>query len=244
MELEVEKSEKKLAKSKARKIRLPSVSSIVARSYPDHIIGDDNQLPWKLRTDLQHFRRTTDGKAVIMGRKTFESIGRPLPNRYNIVLSRNLGVDASNLIWAKDVRSALYFADFFSIAKGNREFFVIGGAQMYSLFFDYINKIYLTEVFSNIIRGDARFDFDFSNSEWKTIKEDEFPSTNHDQYPFRVSVKRKKIGLLREEMIEKFVTPKNEWASLLSRAEKTTGIEANEDFVESAQQFALDLNEG
>jgi len=236
-------AQKKLPKSKARKIRMPSVSSIVARSYPDHIIGDDNQLPWRLRTDLQHFRRTTDGKAIIMGRKTFESIGKPLPNRFNIVLSRTLGEDSKNLIWAKDLSSALYFADFFSIAKGSHEFFVIGGAQMYSMFFDYINKVYLTEVFSPYIKGDAKFDFDFDKDEWKTIKEEEFPATNHDQYPFRVSVKRKRKDLIREEMIDKFLKPADELRLLLDRAQLTTGITADEKFEEAAEQFALNFEE-
>jgi dihydrofolate reductase len=240
---QVSASSKKLPKSKARKIRLPSVSSIVARSYPDHIIGDDNQLPWKLRSDLQHFRRTTDGKAIIMGRKTFESIGKPLPNRYNIVLSRTTGEDSNNLIWAKDVSSALYFADFFSIAKGNKEFFVIGGAQMYSVFFEFINKIYLTEVFSNIIKGDAKFDFEFDVKEWRTVREDDFPATNHDQFPFRITIKRKKIGHIRDEMIDKFLRPKHEWRSLLERAEQTTGIHADDNFAAAAEQFALDLDE-
>jgi dihydrofolate reductase len=231
----------KIAKSKARKIRLPSVSSIVARSYPDMIIGDDNTLPWKLRTDLQHFRRTTDGKAIIMGRKTFESIGKPLPNRYNIVLSRTSGEDRPNLIWAKDYESALYFADFFSIARGHREFFVIGGAQMYTMFDAFINKVYLTEVFSNMIRGDAKFEIGFDPEIWRTIKEEEFPSTNHDQYPFRISVKRKRIDTIRDEMIDKFLRPGRELLALRHRAEETSGIQADEQFAASAEQFALDF---
>lgn len=179
-----------------------------------------------------------------MGRKTFESIGKPLPNRFNIVLSRTLGEDSKNIIWAKDISSALFFADFFSIAKGNREFFVIGGAQMYSAFFEYINKVYLTEVFSSFIKGDATFDFNFTNEDWKTIKEEEFPATNHDQYPFRISVKRKRIGKIREEMIDKFLRPVNEWLPLLDRAQRTTGIEADEKFEEAAEQFALNLEGG
>lgn len=205
------------------------------------IIGDNNSLPWKLRTDLQHFRQTTDGKAIIMGRKTFESIGRPLPNRFNIVLSRTTGEDSHNLIWAKDYESALYFADFYSIAQGHREFFVIGGAQMYSIFDEFINKIYLTEVFSNIISGDAKFDIEFDPSVWKTIKEEEFPATNHDQYPFRISVKRKRIDQVRDEMIDKFLKPTKELHALRSRAEETSGIIADDRFAASAKQYALDV---
>eukprot|EP01035_Chromulina_nebulosa_P065198 gene65198-89207_t len=68
---------------------MPSIASVVARSYPDHIIRIDNSLPWHLKTDLRLFKQRTQGHAVIMGRKTFESIGKPLPNRTNIILSRS-----------------------------------------------------------------------------------------------------------------------------------------------------------
>lgn len=115
---------------------------------------------------------------------------------------------------------------------------------MYSAFFEYINKVYLTEVFSSFIKGDATFDFNFTNEDWKTIKEEEFPATNHDQYPFRISVKRKRIGKIREEMIDKFLRPVNEWLPLLDRAQRTTGIEADEKFEEAAEQFALNLEGG
>lgn len=140
------------------------------------------------------------------------------------------------------MNSALYFADFFSIAKGNREFFVIGGAQMYSIFDAFINKIYLTEVFSSIIRGDAKFDFDFDPSLWKTIKEEDFPASNHDQYPFRVSVKHKKKPVLREELIDRFLRPNAELTALRARAEQTSGIDAGAEFVRAAEQLYLDLD--
>lgn len=226
-----------------RKIRLPSVSSIVARSYPDYIIGDDNQLPWRLKSDLQHFRRTTHGKAIIMGRKTFESIGKPLPNRYNIVLSRNIGEDQKNLIWAKDVNSALYFADFYSIAKGNRDFFVIGGAQMYEVFAQWINRIYLTEVFSPLIRGDARFEFDFEPKEWRTLSEQDYSASNVDQYPFRVRVMHKKKDEVRREMLDKFLSPTAAIAELRNRAALTSGVKPDAAFRQAAEQYALNFGD-
>src|SRR5215470_13252515 len=118
-------------------MRLPSISYVVARSWPDSIIGRRNVMPWHLRTDLQRFKTITIGHPIIMGRKTFLSIGRALPGRVNIVLSRGAEFDPNNglwhhdetmLLWAENRESALFFADVISIAKEKSDFFVIGGA--------------------------------------------------------------------------------------------------------------------
>src|SRR4051812_25404518 len=102
---------------------MPSISFVVARSWPQRIIGFENKLLWRLKTDMRFFRNTTQGHAVIMGRKTFESIGKPLPNRLNIVLSRDPGNNSDNLKWVSDRESALFFADCFSILNGKKEVF-------------------------------------------------------------------------------------------------------------------------
>ena len=155
-----------VAGSRKNRIKMPGATSIVARSYPDKIIGIDNELPWHLGTDLRLFKRRTIGHAIIMGRKTFESIGKPLPKRLNIVLSRESMQDSEHLKWAKDPETALLLADIFSICSLKKEFFVIGGEKIYDVFFDYINKIYLTDVFCKNINGDAKFDYEFSNDVW------------------------------------------------------------------------------
>jgi len=181
--------------SKKAKVKMPSATSIVARSYPDNIIGIENRLPWHLKTDLQLFKRRTSGHAIIMGRKTFESLGsRPLPNRTNIVLSRSEVKSDSRLVqWAKDPETALLLADVSSILSGNLQFFVIGGEQIYQIFEKYINQVYLTEVFCGNINGDAKFETDFekdavgSKSEWKRGFEDEYPKTDFDDFPFRIT---------------------------------------------------------
>lgn len=182
-------------KIKAKRVRMPSATSIVARSYPDNIIGVENRLPWHLRTDLQHFKSRTSGHAIIMGRKTFESLGsRPLPNRTNIVLSRTEILSNSPLVkWAKDPETALLLADISSIFYGKFEFFVIGGEQIYNLFERYINQVFLTQVFCGPINGDAKFETDFekeavgSKSAWKHGFEEEYPKTDYDEYPFRIT---------------------------------------------------------
>jgi len=172
---------------------MPSAVSVVARSHPDHIIGVENRLPWHLGTDLKHFKELTQGHVIIMGRKTFESLGRPLPNRVNIVLSRDRLEDGKNILWAQNPETALLLADFHSICKGKKQFFVIGGENIYILFKDYINKVFLTDVNSGHINGDAKFDFDFPSSEWYFKFEREFKKSDIDDYSFRISyiVRRK-----------------------------------------------------
>ncbi len=185
---------------------MPSAVSVVARSYPDRIIGIDNTLPWRLGTDLKNFKALTQGNAIVMGRKTFESLGRPLPNRLNIVLSREKIADTDNVKWAQDPETALLLADFYSICKGNKQFFVIGGEKVYSIFDDYINKIFLTEVFCGPINGDAKFDFDFPVDEWFYRFEKEFPKSPVDEFPFRISYMVRRKQKHRDRMISEFKT--------------------------------------
>lgn len=175
-----------------KRVMMPSATSVVARSWPDRIIGVENRLPWHLGSDLRLFRKRTEGHAIIMGRKTFESIGRPLPRRENIVLSRSPIEDSKGVKWADSIETALLFADVFSICNFKKQFFVIGGENIYSSFMEYINKVYLTEVFARI-NGDAKFDWNFPNDEWWYYKEREFPKSDIDEHPFRVTtlVRRK-----------------------------------------------------
>lgn len=192
------------------RISLPSISYIVARSWPDSIIGRKNQLPWHLRTDLQRFRTITLGHPIIMGRKTYVSIGRALPGRANIVLSRtsvygaNSSIwqyDETALLWAETRESALFFADVISIAKEKTDFFVIGGAEMYLIFRDLFNKIYLTEVLTaNKLHrepGDAVFDYKFDNRQWNAIETASIPAGPKDDFPSRFTVWERKTKYTR-----------------------------------------------
>lgn len=187
-------------KKNPKKVRMPSVASIVARSYPDQIIGIDNTLPWHLRTDLQLFKKRTQGHAVIMGRKTFESIGKPLPNRLNIILSRNEPdylYNFKDLKWAPDPSTALMMADIASIYSRKMEFFVIGGEQIYKTFHKFLNRIFVTDVFCGNINGDAKFEVNFDSregrkTEWIIQKEDDYPKSEFDEYAFRVTEYRRR----------------------------------------------------
>ena len=172
------------------RIRMPSVSFIVARSEPGHVIGCDNQLPWKLKTDLRNFKQVTSNHVVIMGRKTFDSIGRPLPNRINVVLSSRTSTNQEGLYYASNNESALYIADLFSALNGYTEIFVIGGGTIYQRFS--YNKIYLTEVYASGVTGDAFFDHVFDMRSWMLQSEQNFPASDDDEYPFAIKVLKKK----------------------------------------------------
>ncbi|CAN7463703.1 dihydrofolate reductase [Pararhizobium sp. LjRoot255] len=187
------------------RVKMPSATSVVARSYPDRIIGVDNQLPWHLGTDLKNFKSLTQGHAIIMGRKTFDSLGRPLPNRVNIVLSRSEIEDTNNVKWAKNPETALLLADFYSISMDKKQFFIIGGDKIYSLFHRYINRIFLTDVNSGPINGDAKFDFDFNSDEWYYKFEREFPKSPIDDYSFRISYLLRRKPFHRDRMLTEFL---------------------------------------
>jgi dihydrofolate reductase len=195
---------------------LPSISYVVARSQPGHVIGNENRLPWHLQTDLKRFKEITSGHAIIMGRKTHLSIGRALPKRTNIVLSRSADQTIENdfwrrsetsVIWAGNLASALYFADVVAISREQQDIFVIGGAEMYKMFEKLFNKIYLTEVLTKKrIQGDATFDLSLDRRRWATCEETNFPAGPHDEYPSRFSILERKRKSIRYVEINEFYT--------------------------------------
>jgi len=118
-------------------MKMAKISIIVAMAK-NRVIGKDNDMPWHLPADLQHFRKMTSGKPIIMGRKTYESIGRPLPKRHNIIVSRN----ADYRVDGCDVVSSLDEA--VKIAGDVDELFIIGGGFLYNQAIDQADKLYLT----------------------------------------------------------------------------------------------------
>ncbi|HEY5237292.1 MAG TPA: dihydrofolate reductase [Rhizomicrobium sp.] len=169
---------------------MPSISFVVARSEPGHIIGCDNTLPWRLRTDLKNFKTVTSNHVVIMGRKTFDSIGHPLPNRINVVLSTRTATNQEGVYFAQSRASALYMADLLSALNGYTEIFVIGGGTIYKEF--PFNKIHLTEIYAPNIVGDTFFREKFDMRSWKLESETRFPASERDEYPFAIKILRKK----------------------------------------------------
>jgi len=198
-------------------VRMPSISFVVARSSPSHIIGIDNKLPWHLRTDLQRFRKITLGHVVLMGRSTFDSIGRPLPGRTNVILSRRPANDHetniwntsdTSLIWCRGHEDAMYLADIISLADDKKEFFVIGGEQMYQLFSELGNRVHLTEVFAPLPReaGDAHFDREFDLRKWKVLAKEDVPAGPNDEYPSRYTIYDRRTKTVRYIELERYFT--------------------------------------
>ena len=122
-------------------------------------IGKDGKLPWHYSADLKFFKQTTTGNAIVMGRKTFESIGKPLPNRLNIVLSRSSNIETCpNLIWLKNIEEVIALSQYL---KG--DLFIIGGAEIYKSFADTVEKWMVTEIPETVEDADAFMAKDFLN---------------------------------------------------------------------------------
>ncbi|WP_435357269.1 dihydrofolate reductase [Emticicia sp. SJ17W-69] len=154
--------------------------SIIVAKTSNSVIGKDNQLLWRLSADLKQFRILTTGHAVIMGRKTFESIGKALPNRTNIVISRQKNLDLPiGVFQAESLEKAIEMA---KNAEGNEEIFIIGGGNVYQQALDITDKIYLTEVQANM-GGDAFFP-ELDKKKWKEISRVSHNKDEKNEYDF------------------------------------------------------------
>ena len=154
-----------------------NISIIVAMSK-NRVIGRDNDMPWHLSNDLKNFKKITMGKTVVMGRLTYQSIGRPLPNRQNIVISRNL-VDKNVLIF-NNLQEVLNFL------KDEDEVFIIGGEDIYCQTINKANKIYLTTIDKEII-GDKYFP-DIDLSSWNKISSESYIKDENNTHNFQSEV--------------------------------------------------------
>jgi dihydrofolate reductase len=186
----------------------------VARSDPGDVIGCDDKLPWHLKSDLQRFRKITTGHAVIMGRRTFQSIGRILPNRVNIVLSRELAANSEgdllerkseSLFFASNTSSALFAGDLFSILQDKSEIFIIGGDEIYRTFEAQVQKVHLTSVFADV-PGDAHFRMRFPRREWRTVSEEDFVAKDGDDFGSRYTVYEHRERRYRYRFLRNFYT--------------------------------------
>ena len=145
-----------------------NLSLIVAVSR-NGVIGANNALPWHLPEDLKYFKSVTMGKPFVMGRKTYDSIGRPLPGRTNIVITRNSNWSAEGVVAAQTLAQALALGAKACAADGADEIVVIGGAQIYSATLPLAQRLYLTEVDADV-EGDAFFPA-INPDEWKQVTE-------------------------------------------------------------------------
>ncbi len=169
------------------------IVSLVLAVSENGVIGKDNQLPWHLPADLRHFKRLTSGHTIIMGRKTYESIGKPLPKRRNIVVSRNTEFAAEGI----EVFNSL--GDALKACIGEDEVFVIGGATIYTktLELDVVDKIYMTIVHAEF-EGDTRFEMP-GNKTWLTDNSERHPADekNPHSYSFITKIRQREAPLQR-----------------------------------------------
>ncbi len=128
--------------------------AIIVAVAENGVIGRGNDLPWRLPEDMKHFKRVTMGKPVIMGRKTWESIGRPLPGRHNIVITRNPSFAAEGADVVPSLEAALELAQGIAAADGAAEAIVMGGAEIYRAALPRADRLYITEVHA-AVEGDT-----------------------------------------------------------------------------------------
>jgi dihydrofolate reductase len=152
----------------------PLVSLIVAMAQ-NGVIGRENALPWRLPEDLRRFRSFTLGKPILMGRKTFDSIGRPLPGRVNLVLTRDRRWLAAGVTAVHSVEEAL------TQAGSSEELVAIGGAEIYRLVLPFARRIYLTHVHADV-EGDIYFP-DFDPTQWADVECSMHPADDDHAYP-------------------------------------------------------------
>ncbi|MEB8433141.1 type 3 dihydrofolate reductase [Cocleimonas sp. KMM 6892] len=151
------------------------LSMIVAMAH-NRVIGLDNKMPWHLPADLQWFKKTTLGSPIIMGRKTYDSIGRPLPGRLNIILSRNTELEIEGCTVVNTLSDAL------DAAKGADEVFITGGAHLYEKFLQDADCLYLTMIDADL-EGDTFFP-DYTQYAWKEIDRIDNPADEKNPYPY------------------------------------------------------------
>lgn len=156
----------------------------------NRVIGRNNKLPWHLPNDLKYFKQLTTGKPVIMGRKTYDSIGKPLPNRVNIVVTRDGNFQADGIKVVHDLPSAIELADAECLISGADEVIIMGGAEIYKLGLPYADRLYITFVHSEV-EGDAYFP-EFDLSAYEEMGRERFDADGPNPYDYSFCIFDKK----------------------------------------------------
>lgn len=152
--------------------------SLIAAISRERAIGADNKMLWHLPKELAHFKRTTLNKTVLMGRKTYESLGKPLPNRRNVILTRQTGLQIEGCDIVHSVEEALQ-------KYGDGELMITGGGEVYQLFMPIADRLYLTEVDVNIANADAFFP-EFDENQFQLISSEKVEKDEKNKYSFTI----------------------------------------------------------
>ncbi len=156
--------------------------AVIVAAAENGVIGRDNGLPWHLSEDLRHFKRVTMGKPLVMGRRTFESIGRPLPGRTNIVVTRRGDFRPEGVRVAASLEEALALAEQVARADGVGELMVIGGAELYAAALPRADRLYLTEVHARV-EGDTMLP-PIDWREWRELSRERHRAVPPDPYDY------------------------------------------------------------
>ena len=162
----------------SHKNSFPILSAIFAMDE-NRLIGNKNQLPWRMPADLKHFKTITSGHPILMGRKTYESIGRPLPNRTNIIITRDANYQAPGCRVVTSIDQALQIA----AADNKQEIFIIGGAEVYKQSLPLVNKLYIT-IIHHQFEGDAYFP-ELNRAEWQEVSCEKHEADADNIYPYQ-----------------------------------------------------------
>ncbi|AOV07687.1 dihydrofolate reductase [Sporosarcina ureilytica] len=158
--------------------------SLMVAHDPNRVIGINNDLPWHIPEDLKYFKEKTMGKAMVMGRKTYESIGRPLPGRLSIVVTRNKSYSAEGVVVAHELDEAIQKAKEYA-----DEVMIIGGAEIFKLMMDIADRLYITEVHEHF-KGDTFFP-EYTDGWRLTDKSEVMTSKNGTTFSYLIYDKEK-----------------------------------------------------
>lgn len=165
--------------------------SLLVAMAKNRVIGRNNQLPWHLSADLKHFKFLTMGQTIVMGRKTFESIGKPLPGRANIIITRQTGYEVPGATVVNSLEDALLICEETSV--GNSENFIIGGEKLYRQTLKLCQRIYITEI-QRDFEGDVYFP-EFDLIDWEETQRDKHISDSDDRLEFHFVVLDRKESI-------------------------------------------------
>jgi dihydrofolate reductase len=160
--------------------------SLIVAAAENRCIGINNALPWYLPEDLKYFKRVTLGKPIIMGRKTFESIGKPLPGRANIVITNNKHYFHEGIKVVTSLDEAIHLAESIALIDGQEEVMVIGGAGIYALCLPRADRLYYTKVHA-AVNGDAFFP-EVHWNKWKLTLQEDHPASGNNPYNYSFCV--------------------------------------------------------
>lgn len=154
------------------------IKSIMVARSDNGVIGKDNDLVWHMPADLKYFKETTTGHYVLMGRRTYESVNKPLPGRLNIIVTRQPDYYREGCIVVHDVEEAFALGE----QHGQQELFILGGSQIYDITMDRADRIYLTEIKATF-EGDSYFP-EIDYDQWREVKREEHEPNEQNPHPY------------------------------------------------------------